>query len=369
MFNVGMTKESQRVGTLSLPHGDVQTPFFMPIATKGAVKTLSSQDMGTLGAQILLSNTYHLMLRPGLEDLKMLGGLHKLMNWQGPLLTDSGGYQVFSLSKLNKTTENGVMFQSHIDGTRIELTPETSMEMQAVIGADIVMQFDDVAAGDSTRERYEEAMERSLRWAKRCKATVNPNQKLFGIVQGGTHEELREKSARGLMEIGFDGYAIGGLSVGEKREDAYRIVEALCHILPEDKPRYFMGGGMPEEIVTYVHMGVDMFDCVLPTRNARHGTLFVWNQDPARVEWKRAYGIKPDQLFYDSLRITNESNKFNEDPVDNYCQCELCQQYSRAYLRHLFSVNELLALRLSTMHNLSFYLRLMKELRSSIKTA
>ena len=366
MFEIKQTKESARRGELETKHGVIQTPFFMPIATKGAVKTLSSLDMKDLGAQILLSNTYHLMLRPGLDQMKQFGGLHKFMNWSGPILTDSGGYQVFSLSKMNKTNEDGVVFQSHIDGATIELTPELSMQMQAVIGSDIVMQFDDVAAGDSDRERYKEAMERSLRWAKRCKESVSPDQELFGIVQGGTHEDLRAESVKGLIEIGFDGYAIGGLSVGEPREDAYRIVEAVCKLLPEDKPRYFMGGGMPEEIVTYVSLGVDMFDCVLPSRNARHGTLFVWNQDPSKVEWEKYVGLKPDRMFYDQLRITNEQYTLDESPIDPYCDCETCKNYSRAYLRHLFSVNEILALRLATIHNMRFYLVLMQKLRDSL---
>lgn len=333
----------------------------MPIATKGAVKTLSSSDVKRIGAQIVLSNTYHLLLRPGLDAMKKLGGLHKLMGWDGPMLTDSGGYQVFSLSKMNKTTEDGVTFQSHIDGSKISLTPESSMEMQAAIGADIVMQFDDVAAGDSDRARYEDAMERSLRWAKRSKESVSDQQKLFGIVQGGTHEDLREKSARGLMEIGFDGYAIGGLSVGEKREDAYRITEFVADLLPKDKPRYFMGGGMPEEIVQYVFSGVDMFDCVLPTRNARHGTLFVWNQNPSAVDWPS----KPTD-FYSQLKIQNEEHAFDQAPLDPYCDCETCATTTRAYLRHLLKTDEMLGLRLATIHNLRFYMRLMQALRDSI---
>ena len=381
-----------RHGHMQTAHGSLQTPFFMPIATKGAVKTLSSSDMKTLGAQILLSNTYHLLLRPGLESMREVGGLHRFMNWDGPILTDSGGYQVFSLSKMNKTTEEGVTFQSHLDGARVMLTPELSMQMQSAIGSDIVMQFDDVAAGDSTRERYEEAMERSLRWARRCKdefqradvamlsqgttATVRrpedsigASARLFGIVQGGIHEDLRERSARGLMDIGFDGYAIGGLSVGVKREDAYRIVKQVCEILPQDKPRYFMGGGMPEEIVAYVQMGVDMFDCVLPTRNARHGTLFVWNQDPSTIDWSAYQEPFPVPLFYDRLHVTNESSRTNNSPIDPRCDCETCKTTSRAYLRHLFGVKELLALRLATIHNLHFYLTLMKSLREWIVKA
>lgn len=341
----------------------------MPIATKGAVKTLSAHDMKRLGAQILLSNTYHLLLRPGLDAMRELGGLHRFMNWDGPILTDSGGYQVFSLSRMNKTTEDGVTFQSHIDGARVHLTPELSMQMQTAIGSDIVMQFDDVAAGDSSRERYEEAMERSLRWAVRCKNELVSGQQLFGIVQGGIHEDLRERSARGLMDIGFDGYAIGGLSVGEKREDAYRVVRRVGEMLPADKPRYFMGGGMPEEIVAYVQMGVDLFDCVLPTRNARHGTLFVWNQEPSTIDWSQYQEPRPSVLFYDRLHVTNESYRTDRAPIDPYCACETCQTTSRAYLRHLFNVKEILALRLATIHNLSFYLTMMKSLREWIAQA
>lgn len=386
-------RDLARRGQLETAHGVIETPFFMPIATKGAVKTMSSEDMKALGAQILLSNTYHLLLRPGLEQMRELGGLHAFMNWDGPILTDSGGYQVFSLSKMNKTTDEGVTFQSHIDGARVNLTPELSMQMQQAIGSDIVMQFDDVAAGNSSHERYAEAMERSLCWAKRCKdsfprgdastlssgrrtVAVVPCDKietsplLFGIVQGGTHEDLRERSAQGLMEIGFDGYAIGGLSVGEKREDAYRIVRRVCEILPQDKPRYFMGGGMPEEIVAYVQMGVDMFDCVLPTRNARHGTLFIWNQDPSSIDWSQYQDPHPEKLFYSSMRITNETYKTDTTNIDSHCSCETCSTTSRAYLRHLFGVQELLAYRLATIHNLNFYLTLMRSLREWIaKTA
>ena len=374
-FTLKTQKQLARRGTLETKHGIIQTPFFMPIATKGSVKSLSSSDMRELGAQIILSNTYHLLLRPGLEQMTLLGGLHTFMGWQGPLLTDSGGYQVFSLSKINKTTEEGVSFQSHIDGARIHLTPELSMQMQAAIGSDIVMQFDDVAAGNSSRERYEEAMERSLRWAQRSKKEFEHIHEskipplLFGIVQGGTHKDLRERSARGLMDIGFDGYAIGGLSVGEDRTDAYRIAKRVCEILPQDKPRYFMGGGMPEEIAAYVQMGVDMFDCVLPTRNARHGTLFIWNKSPETIDWSLYQDPHPTTLFYDRLRITNENYQQDQTPLDPYCSCSTCKTTSRAYLRYLFSVQELLAYRLATIHNLHFYLTLMQSLRNWIQTA
>lgn len=330
----------------------------MPIATKGAVKTLSAQDVEKLGFEMILSNTYHLLLRPGLESMKKLGGLNRLMGWNKPILTDSGGYQVFSLARLNRTTENGVEFQSHIDGSRMLITPESSMEMQMAIGSDILMQFDDVAAAGSSRERFEEAMERSLRWAKRSKGVAENT--IFGIIQGGTHEDLRERSLNGLLDIGFDGYAIGGLSVGEPRQDAFRIAEFVCDHLPKDKPRYFMGGGMPEEIVFYVLCGIDLFDCVLPTRNARHGTLFVWNEPLNRIDFQN-HGD-----FYSSIHITNEQYVFDEQPIDPYCSCETCTTTSRAYLRHLFSVNEMLACRLATIHNLSFYFDLMKALRLSI---
>lgn len=358
MFELKNKKDQARRGVLSTAHGFVQTPVFMPIATKGAVKTLSSADLKTMGSEILLSNTFHLMLRPGLEQMQKLGGLHRFMNWDRSILTDSGGYQVFSLP--NKTTEEGVEFQSPIDGAKIFLTPELSMQMQQAIGSDIWMQFDDVAAGDSDRDRYEEAMERSLRWAKRCKEEFDKlgagkEHKLFGIVQGGTHEDLRERSAKSLMDMNFDGYAIGGLSVGEKREDAFRIAKFVAELLPKDKPRYFMGGGFPEEIVYYVSIGVDMFDCVLPTRNARHGTLFVWKGDPTECV-KNALAVAQDggsdemiaAQLYEQMHITNE--KFALDP-------------EWAYLRHLFMVGEPLAMRMATEHNLDFYLRLMTELR------
>lgn len=358
---------AKRLGHLSLPHGVVHTPVFMPIATRGAVKSITLPEVNGLGAQIILNNTYHLLLRPGLVGMKAIGGTHKLMNWEKPILTDSGGFQVFSLAKISKITEEGVEFRSHIDGAKVMITPESSMEMQAAIGSDIVMQFDDVAPGQSSRERFEEAMERSLRWAKRCRVAFDeihkntPSEKrpkLFGIVQGGIHEDLRERSARGLMEIGFDGYAVGGLSVGEAREDMYRIVRQICQILPADKPRYFMGGGMPEEMVRNVRAGIDMFDCVLPTRNARHGSLFLWNQDPASIDFSSC-----DDNFYSKLNITGEVNALDHGKIDPHCDCQTCATVSRAYLRHLFAVGEPVAQHMATVHNLRFYLKLMEELR------
>ncbi len=373
MFEVRKQNGNRRLGVLHTAHGDVQTPCFMPIATQGAVKTLAAEDVRDLGAQMILSNTYHLLLRPGLEAMQRLGGLHKFMGWDGPMLTDSGGYQVFSLARLNETTEEGVQFQSHIDGKRIMLTPELSMQMQSAIGSDIFMQFDDVAAGDSSRERYEEAMERSLRWAARCQNVFLSNNlqpthyNLFGILQGGTHMDLRRRSLDGLCALDFDGYAIGGLSVGESREDAYRIVAELTPMMPQDKPRYFMGGGMPEEIVYYVYQGVDLFDCVLPTRNARHGTLFVWNQNPRNLalsDLANTVNCRPD--FYSQMHVTNEANALDESPVDPFCDCQTCKTTSRAYLRHLFMTGEILGMRLATIHNLRFYLRLMEALRQTI---
>jgi queuine tRNA-ribosyltransferase len=363
MFELLKKTGRARRGRLTLPHGVVETPIFMPIATRGAVKSMTLPEVKGIGASIILNNTYHLLLRPGLEAMKKLGGSHKLMNWDKPILTDSGGFQVFSLSKLNRIGEDGVEFQSHLDGAKIQLTPEKSMEMQRAIGSDIAMQFDDVAHGQSAKERFEDAMKRSLRWAKRSREAMpfEGKQHLFGIVQGGTHEDLRTRSAEGLKEIGFEGYAIGGLSVGEPREDMYRIVEHVCAILPEDKPRYFMGGGMPEEIVRNVMAGVDMFDCVLPTRNARHGTLFVWNKDPKSID----YASCPTD-FYDKVNATAERYAFDESPIDPFCDCSTCKTVSRAYLRHLFSVGEATALHLATVHNLRFYLRLMEELRAAL---
>ncbi len=361
MFEILKHNGKARRGKLTLDHGEIETPFFMPIATKGAVKTLSSLDMAEIGAQILLSNTYHLLLRPGKEQIKKHGGLHKFMRWDKPILTDSGGYQVFSLSRMSKIEEDGVTFNSHIDGSKIKLTPEGSMDMQSAIGADMIMQFDDVAAGDSTKVRFEDAMERSLRWAQRCKDSYDSTQKLFGIVQGGIHADLRERSAKGLVEIGFDGYAIGGLSVGESKEDCFKYAELTAGFLPEDKPRYFMGGGMPEDIVHYVNSGIDMFDCVIPTRNARHGTLFTWNDNPDEVDF-----VPAPKDFYRIVNVQNQKHEFDEGPIDEFCECSACANFSKAYIRHLFRVNEMLAFRLCTIHNLTFYMKLMERLRESI---
>ena len=373
MFIITAKNGLARRGQLTTAYGVIQTPFFMPIATKGAVKTLSNDDLRQLGAEIILSNTYHLLLRPGLEALKKLGGFHQLSGWDRTLLTDSGGYQVFSLP--NKTTEDGVEFKSVINGDKHFLTPELSMRMQAAIGSDIAMQFDDVAAGDSARERYEEAMERSLRWAKRSKDEFgrlksSGSSQLFAIIQGGTHEDLRQRSVEELVKIGFDGYAIGGLSVGESREDAYRVAKYTASLLPKDKPRYFMGGGFPEEIVYYVSIGVDMFDCVLPTRNARHGTIFVWKDDPSicvpkalKAAQSGATDVEVAEMLYDQIHISNEKYAFDMSPLDPFSRPP---GTAKAYLRHLFLIEEPLAQRLATLQNIGFYLRLMFELRRTI---
>jgi queuine tRNA-ribosyltransferase len=360
MFKLSHTSASGRRGSLETPHGTLETPFFMPIATKGAVKTLSSQDIEQIGSAIILSNTYHLWLRPGMDVMKEFVGLHKLMDWKGAILTDSGGFQVFSLSGLRKLTEDGVQFQSHIDGAKLMLTPELCMQIQRTIGSDIVMVLDVCTELPATKEALEDALELTTRWAKRSKdefertreGSVNPGAKLFGIVQGGTDIELRKRSARELVEIGFDGYAIGGLSVGEPFEEACKVLEALDDILPKDKPRYFMGGAKPHEIVAYVARGIDMFDCVLPTRNARHGQLYRFVHNDFS---------KPD--FYEAVQITNEKWKNSHEAVGKTGELA---RYSMGYLRHLFTVDEMLGQRLATINNVAFYIELMDKIRKGI---
>lgn len=364
----------------------------MPIATRAAVKTLSSLDIERLGSPIVLSNTYHLMLRPGMEMMEKMGGLHRFMGWNGAILTDSGGYQVFSLSDRRKITEEGVAFSSPIDGSKHLLTPEESMRIQLTLGSDIVMCFDEVIALPADDETTLAAVERTERWAKRCKdyfeshvgSSINPHAKLFGIIQGGTNRELRKKSAEGLMKIGFDGYAIGGLSVGEPFEDALATLDSLMPMLPEDKPRYFMGGAQPHQIVEYVKRGIDMFDCVLPTRNARHGHLYRWKHDDFS---------KPD--FYETVNVLNakwaESGDDLLDPkipredgdvgrgtldvgkpneigsrftiYDSRSFEEELSRFTLGYLHHLFDTKEMLAYRLATINNLMFYLKLFEMIR------
>lgn len=361
-----------RRGILETPHGSLQTPFFMPIATKGAVKTLSSFDVERLGSPIVLSNTYHLWLRPGVEVLKEMGGLHRLMDWSGAILTDSGGFQVFSLSGLRKLTEEGVTFQSHIDGAKLLLTPERCMEIQRTIGSDVCMVLDVCTELPAKRADLERALLLTNTWAKRSKeafissreGSFNPGAQLFGIVQGGTDHELRKLSATSLCEIGFDGYAIGGLSVGEPFAEACSVLEATVPVLPEDRPRYFMGGAQPHEIVGYVERGIDMFDCVLPTRNARHGSIYRFVHDDL---------TRPD--FYEVIHITNEKWKASQEKLIHdepslgngaSIDAEL-SRYTLGYLRHLFTVDEMLGLRLATMMNVRFYLELMKKIRSAIE--
>jgi len=359
-----------RRGELTTAHGVIETPFFMPIATKAAVKTLSTADMEKLNAQILLSNTYHLYLRPGMDVIESYKGLHKFMSWDRPILTDSGGYQVFSLSKMRKITEEGAEFASHIDGSRHMLTPELSMKVQQTLGSDIVMAFDECTPPDYTEDQLDESIARTTRWAKRCKEAFehnldtsnNPNAQLFGINQGATSEVRRIAHAKDLVEIGFDGYAIGGLSVGEPFEEACKIVEKLHEVLPEDKLRYFMGGAKPHEIVAYVKRGVDMMDCVIPTRNARHGLMYRFLHNDLN---------KAD--FYETVHITNE--KFSKDKTSLLQSRgvigtgfdEELERYTLGYVRHLFSVDEMLAYRLVTLINIRFYLELIERIRIAIE--
>ena len=334
-----------RIGRLRTAHGEVQTPAFMPVGTCAAVKAVNTPELRECGAEIILGNTYHLYLRPGHEIVRELGGLHSFMNWPGPILTDSGGFQVFSLARLNRVDEEGVHFQSHLDGSAHLLTPELSMQVQAALGSDVAMVLDVCPALPATREEVQQAVERTTRWARRCREAWNGEGVPFGIVQGGTFPELRERSAEELCEIGFPGYAIGGVSVGESPESMVATVRATAVLLPEDRPRYLMGVGRPRDLLDAVAAGVDMFDCVMPTRNARNGTLFT---SQGRVNIKRA-GYRTD-----------------ERPLDPNCPCEACRCHSRAYLRHLFLCGEILGARLNTLHNLTYYLGLMRRMREAI---
>jgi queuine tRNA-ribosyltransferase len=335
-----------RAGTIRTAHGDIQTPIFMPVGTRASVKSLWQEDLEDMKAQIILGNTYHLFLKPGHELIERMGGLHKFMTWSGPILTDSGGYQVFSLADLNKLTEEGVTFQSHIDGSKHLLTPERSMEIQRALGSDIVMAFDECPALPATRESLQKSLQLTHRWAKRCKSVeLKPHQNLFGIVQGGLDLELRRESLAGLKELGFAGYALGGLSVGEKNEEMVALCAAFVPEMPEDKPRYLMGVGKPLDVLNGIKAGLDMFDCVLPSRNARNGQ-FLTHDGPLN--------IKKARFVEDAL------------PPDPSCDCKVCKRYSRAYVRHLFNVGEYLAGQLITYHNLYFYLQMVKKARESI---
>jgi queuine tRNA-ribosyltransferase len=347
-FEVLATAGAARHGRLTFERGEVETPAFMPVGTYGTVKAMTPEELAESGAQILLGNTFHLMLRPGMEVIGRHGGLHRFMNWGRPILTDSGGFQVFSLGKLRKIREEGVRFRSPVDGSPVFLSPEVSMEAQRALGADIVMIFDDCTPYPADEERVRASMELSLRWAARSRDAHGDNTAaLFGIVHGGMYEELREASLAGLRAIGFDGYAVGGLSVGEPEAERLRVLDYLAVRLPSDRPRYLMGVGTPEDIVEAVRLGIDMFDCVLPTRNARNGYLFT-NQ-----------GV---------VKIRNARYRTDESPLDPYCGCYTCRNYSRAYLRHLDRCNEILGARLNTHHNLHYYQMLMRSLRDAIAT-
>jgi queuine tRNA-ribosyltransferase len=335
-----------RRGTLHTRRGAIETPAFMPVGTQGTVKGMLPEQLKEIGAQIILGNTYHLYLRPGHERLARLGGLHRFMNWDRPILTDSGGFQVFSLGALRKINEEGVRFQSHLDGSAHVLTPELSIAIQESLGSDIMMVFDECIPHPATRKYVEESTARSSRWAARCKeARTDQSAALFGIVQGGMEEELRQQSVEALLEIGFDGYALGGLSVGESAEVMYQVMEWSLPLLPQDRPRYVMGVGTPENLVEAVSRGADMFDCVMPTRNARNGVLFT------------SFG-----------KLSIKQARFVEDqgPIDPECSCYVCRNYSRAYLRHLYQSNEILASVLNTTHNLYYYLHLMQSMRDAI---
>ncbi|MBC7396298.1 MAG: tRNA guanosine(34) transglycosylase Tgt [Bdellovibrionales bacterium] len=325
---------------------EVETPTFMPVGTVGSVKAVSTNDLRAMGAQIILGNTYHLYLRPGHERVERLGDLQKMMFWDGPMLTDSGGFQVFSLSGLNKITDLGVTFQSHLDGSRHLFTPEVSMEIQRALGANIVMAFDQCPPFPTTPELVKTAMRRTLDWAKKGLAVpLKDHQARFGIFQGGLDVELRRESIRDLSELPFDGFALGGFAIGEPMDMMHQVVRHVAPLMPEMKPRYLMGVGRPEDLVESVRAGIDMFDCVMPTRNARNG-----------------------QLFTSLGRINIKNAKFADDdsPLDPHCTCETCQNYSKAYLRHLFVAGEMLSARLNTIHNLHFYLHLMRQMRAAI---
>ena len=345
-FAVSATCGRARTGRLTTPHGDVDTPAFMPVGTAGAVKAMTVRDLRDAGAQMILSNTYHLMLRPGDGVVADLGGLHTFGGWSGPILTDSGGYQVFSLADLRTIDEDGVRFRSHLDGSAQVLTPERSIEVQMNLGADFIMAFDECPPYPAPREEVEAAVRRTTRWAERSRAAHRrSDQWLLGIVQGGVFDDLRERSARELIPLDFPGYAVGGLSVGEPKPDRDRVLECLDPILPAEKPRYLMGVGTPEDIIESVARGIDMFDCVLPTRNARNG-----------------------QLFTSRGRLPIRNARFRRDPrpPDPNCACYTCRTASRAYLRHLHHAGEITAAILMTIHNLSFYLDTLKRIRQSI---
>jgi len=429
MFEISKKIGKKRIGKLKTAHGEIHTPFFMPIATKGAVKSVPIEHMRSIGAEIILSNTYHLWLRPGADLIMKAGGLHKFMNWKGPILTDSGGYQVFSLAgwkkrktKRNQTEEvanfdhfknadstdnnffthlalqpkvkifeEGVEFRDTFDGSKRFLTPEKSIEIQLALGSDIIMVLDECPPYPCRYDYAKESLERTTRWAKRSldaflkyrrtkkiKGKAKPAGKMntddstgssvsrpliFAIIQGSVYEDLRKKSACQLVELDFDGYAIGGVAVGEPREKMKDILSWVIPILPENKPRYLMGLGRPEEIVYAVSLGIDMFDCVIPTRNARHANLFLWSPE-GRKAIKKASGLENIHDFYESINLANEKYFSDLNPIDPMCRCNTCRSYSRAYLRYLLALGEPLGQTLASIHNLRFYLELMEKLRT-----
>ncbi|MBF0489083.1 MAG: tRNA guanosine(34) transglycosylase Tgt [Candidatus Omnitrophica bacterium] len=341
-----------RRGTVHTPHGDVPTPFFMPVATTATVKTMSSIDLNDMDSPIVLSNTYHLYLKPGLEIMELAGGLHKFMNWTKPILTDSGGYQAFSLTEFRKITDEGIKFRSHIDGSMHFFTPEKVMEIQKVLGSDMVMPLDECSPYPCDRKSALRGLKRTTAWAKRCKEHFHnigmhdQGQRLFAIVQGATYQDLREQSAQELMDIGFDAYAIGGVSVGETVKEMFEALNWVIPHLPKDKPRYFMGIGLPDQIVRAVGLGIDMFDCSIPTRYGRHGSAFT-----------------------SKGRIVIVNSEFTKDftPLDENCHCPVCKTYTRAYIRHLLKLNEITGVRLMSYHNLYFYVKLMERIRAAIE--
>ncbi|MCP8898743.1 tRNA guanosine(34) transglycosylase Tgt [Gilvimarinus xylanilyticus] len=346
-FDLKHTHQGARRGALSFPRGEIQTPAFMPVGTYGTVKGMAPREIEEIGAEIILGNTFHLMLRPGTEVIKAHGDLHDFMRWDKPILTDSGGFQVFSLGKLRKITEEGVSFRSPIDGSKVFMDPELSMQVQRDLGSDIVMIFDECTPYPATPAEARSSMELSLRWAQRSKDAHGDNPSaLFGIVQGGMYENLRVESLKGLVEIDFDGYAIGGLSVGEPKEDMLRVLEHLTPEMPDDRPRYLMGVGKPADIVEAVRRGVDMFDCVMPTRNARNGHLFT------------SEGV---------IKIRNARHRHDTGPLDERCDCHTCTNFSRSYLHHLDKCGEILGAQLNTIHNLRYYQNLMQGLRDAIE--
>jgi queuine tRNA-ribosyltransferase len=342
-FKITARDGNARRGILELVHGNVDTPAFMPVGTYGTVKAMSPDEVAALGAQVVLGNTFHLWLRPGLEVIGKHGGLHRFMNWHGPILTDSGGFQVFSLNELRKISEEGVKFASPINGDRLLLTPEESMRIQQVLNSDIAMVFDECLAYPATEQQAADSMRLSMRWAARSKKAWASGNALFGIVQGGVYPHLRAESVQSLVEIGFDGYAIGGLAVGEPKEERLKVLATTR--LPEDRPRYLMGVGTPEDIVEAVGAGMDMFDCVLPTRNARNGWLYT---------------------RFGDIRIRNARYRDDTAPLDERCACYTCRNFTRAYLYHLDKAKEILGARLNTLHNLHYYQELMRELRQAI---